>query len=75
MSTLDYKADAIHVEQSSPPRPSSSYDDETKGVEASHIEDKGTHHTPAVSIIQNPLRVCPLFILFQFGRKPFLTFL
>lgn len=70
MSTLDYKPDALHVEQSSPPPPSSSYnDDDTKGVEASHIEDKGTHHTPAVNIIQNPLRVCLLFILFKFGRK------
>lgn len=61
MSTEDYKPDTIHVEKPPLPRSPSHQDNDVKGGEASHIEDQGVkgkeHHTPAVNIIENPLRV------------------
>lgn len=71
MSTVDYKPDSIHVEKTSLPPSSSYHENDTKAADASHIEDMGdkSHHTPAVNIIQNPLRVSLLFILLQFGRE------
>ncbi|KGB80306.2 sugar transporter [Cryptococcus deuterogattii R265] len=60
MSTEDYKPDTIHVEKPPLPRSPSHQDNDVKGGEASHIEDQGVkgkeHHTPAVNIIENPLR-------------------